>query len=135
MQTNIELEEDVKKMAARKSQVELYKKQAQELRQQLGDETRKANWAEFESKKLQEKFVSLQTEKERLMAERDSLKKDLEELHCQQKFQRPGKRPKSRGSGSEMLETLSPEIKEKLIRLQHENKMLKLSRATARESG
>ncbi|XP_040067519.1 protein Hook homolog 3 isoform X1 [Ixodes scapularis] len=135
MQTNIELEEDVKKMAALKSQVDLYKKQTQELRLQLGDETRKANRAEFESKRLQEKFVSLQTEKERLMAERDSLKEGLEELHCQQ-LQKESSNvqasdPKAVGtlSDSEMLETLPPEIKEKLIRLQHENKMLKLQQS------
>uniref|UniRef100_A0A1E1XGN5 Protein hook n=1 Tax=Amblyomma aureolatum TaxID=187763 RepID=A0A1E1XGN5_9ACAR len=137
MQTNIELEEDVKKMAAFKSQVDLYKKQTQELRLQLADETRKANRAEFDAKKLQEKLASLQTEKERLVAERDSLKEALEEMRCSQlqkessSVQRSGAKAVGAISDSDMLETLPPEIKEKLIRLQHENKMLKLERSSS----
>ncbi|KAH7935287.1 hypothetical protein HPB52_005712 [Rhipicephalus sanguineus] len=107
MQTNIELEEDVKKMAAFKSQADLYKKQTQELRLQLADETRKANRAEFEAKKLHEKLASLQTEKE------------------------SGAKAVGAISDSDMLETVPPEIKEKLIRLQHENKMLKLERSSS----
>lgn len=139
MQTNIELEEDVKKMSAFKSQTELYKKQTQELRVQLADETRKANRAEFESKRLHEKLASLQTEKERLVAERDSLKEGLEELRCSQlqkessSVQRSGAKAVGGLSDSDMLETLPPEIKEKLIRLQHENKMLKLEQSSCED--
>lgn len=139
MQTNIELEEDVKKMSAFKSQTELYKKQTQELRLQLADETRKANRAEFECKRLHEKLASLQTEKERLVAERDSLKEGLEELRCSQlqkessSAQRSGAKAVGGLSDSDMLETLPPEIKEKLIRLQHENKMLKLEQSSCED--
>ncbi|XP_049514774.1 protein Hook homolog 3-like isoform X2 [Dermacentor silvarum] len=147
MQTNIELEEDVKKMAAFKSQADLYKKQTQELRLQLADETRKANRAEFEAKKLHEKLASLQTEKERLVAERDSLKEGLEDLRCSQlqkesSHVQSGAKAVGAISDSDMLETVPPEIKcllfscvkigtEKLIRLQHENKMLKLERSSS----
>ncbi|KAL1431569.1 hypothetical protein MTO96_014085 [Rhipicephalus appendiculatus] len=126
MQTNIELEEDVKKMAAFKSQADLYKKQTQELRLQLADETRKANRAEFEAKKLHEKLASLQTEKE----------EGLEDLRCSQ-LQKESSHVQSGAkvvgaiSDSDMLETVPPEIKEKLIRLQHENKMLKLERSSS----
>uniref|UniRef100_A0A2R5L4R5 Protein hook n=1 Tax=Ornithodoros turicata TaxID=34597 RepID=A0A2R5L4R5_9ACAR len=136
MQTNIELEEDLKKMAALKSQVDLYKKQTQELRLQLSDETRRANKVDFEAKRLQEKLISLQTEKERLITERDSLKESLEELRCLQ-LQKETSDSQNTGSmkvmvsDSEMVETLSPEIKEKLIRLQHENKMLRLQQSSS----
>ena len=48
------------------------------------EEIRRADKAEFESKRIQEKMTALQREKERLILERDSLKETNEELCCTQ---------------------------------------------------
>lgn len=134
MQSNMELEEELKKGGSLKSHIEIYKKQVQELHNKLSDETKKADKAEFENKKHQEKLNALQRERERLIAERDTLKETNEELRLTQlQIESANMSPKKSSqpgsmSDSEMLETIPPEVKERLIRLQHENKMLKLNR-------
>lgn len=47
-----------------KTQVELYKKQLQDSQTKSSDETKRADKAEFESKRMQEKLTALQREKE-----------------------------------------------------------------------
>ncbi|XP_076353486.1 hook microtubule tethering protein isoform X1 [Tachypleus tridentatus] len=134
MQQNMELEEELKKTQTLKSQVDMYKKRVQELHSKLSEETRKADKAGFENSRLSEKLSSIQREKERLVAERDSLKETIEELRCMQLQKEEtvsphgvsSNRPSGAFSDTDMLESVPPEIREKLIRLQHENKMLKL---------
>lgn len=134
MQQNMDLEEEVKKSGTWKPQVEIYKKKSAELQQKLNEESKKADKAEFENKKLQEKLQSLQREKERLIIERDSLKEVNEELRCSQL------QMDNRNSGggevvgapeaipeAESVEIVPPKIKEKILRLQHENKILKMN--------
>lgn len=127
MQQNMELEEELKKSGTWKPQLELYKKQISELHQRLNEETKKADKSDFECRKMQEKLNAIQREKERLMVERDSLRETNEELKCSQLA--GGKC----ASGTTLLaETNSenmipPEIKEKLARLEHENKILRLN--------
>ncbi|XP_069694315.1 protein Hook homolog 3-like [Periplaneta americana] len=127
MQQNMELEEELKKSGTWKPQLEMYKKQIAELHQRLNEETKRADKSDFECKKMQEKLNALQREKERLIIERDSLKETNEELKCSQLA------GGNCTSGTTLLaETvsenmISPEIKEKLVRLQHENKMLRLN--------
>lgn len=67
-----------------KSQLELYKRQVQELQIKSSEETRRADKAEFEAKRMNEKLTSAQQEKTRLIAERDQLKETNEELRCTQ---------------------------------------------------
>ncbi|KDR07771.1 Hook-like protein 3 [Zootermopsis nevadensis] len=127
MQQTMELEEELKKNGTWKPQVELYKKQIAELHQRLDEETKRADRSDFECKKKQEKLKAIQREKERLIIERDSLRETNEELKCSQLA------GGSCTSGTTLLaETVSenmipPEIKERLVRLQHENKMLRLN--------
>ena len=42
----------------------MYKRQVQELQMKTSDETKRADKAEFEAKRIQEKMTSLQREKE-----------------------------------------------------------------------
>ncbi|GFS69941.1 protein Hook homolog [Trichonephila clavipes] len=65
----------------------------------------------------------------RLVIERNSLKESLEELRCMQlqKESNDGSGNETSIGDSELLDAVPPEIREKLIRLQHENKMLKIN--------
>ncbi|XP_013415210.1 protein Hook homolog 3 isoform X2 [Lingula anatina] len=133
VQMSLDLEEEVRKSTSLKTQLDAYKRQVQELQIKSSEETKRADKAEFEAKRTQEKMASLQREKERLVTERDSLRETNEELsltnvlHTGEEFSgSPSDRSTSPGS-LDML-SVPPEIKEKLIRLQHENKMLKLSK-------
>ncbi|CAH1774314.1 unnamed protein product [Owenia fusiformis] len=129
MQKQLELEEELRKGGNVKSSLDLYKRQVQELQMKAGDETKRADKAVFEAKRLQEKLQSLQRDKERLAAERDSLKETNEELTLNQLNQGElAASPLGESAGSLELMNVPPEIREKIIRLTHENKMLKLSR-------
>lgn len=133
MQNTVTLEEELRKANAARSQLETYKRQVVELQNRLSEESKKADKLDFEYKRLKEKVDSLQKEKDRLRSERDSLKETIEELRCVQAqegqltnaglLQLSNQEP----SGSLAAEIVTPEIKEKLIRLQHENKILKLN--------
>ncbi|XP_044000640.1 protein Hook homolog 3 isoform X3 [Gambusia affinis] len=132
MQTNVSLEEELRKANAAKGQLETYKRQVVELQNRLSEESKKADKMEFEYKRLKEKVDSLQKEKDRMRTERDSLKETIEELHCVQAQEgqlTSGLFPLGRNEGSDSLaaEITTPEVREHLIRLQHENKMLKLA--------
>uniref|UniRef100_A0A3B5LFH2 Protein Hook homolog 3 n=1 Tax=Xiphophorus couchianus TaxID=32473 RepID=A0A3B5LFH2_9TELE len=117
MQTNVSLEEELRKANAAKGQLETYKRQVVELQNRLSEESKKADKMEFEYKRLKEKVDSLQKEKDRMRTERDSLKETIEELHCVQAQE---------GQLTSSRENLCDKM-EHLIRLQHENKMLKLA--------
>lgn len=139
MQHNMELEEEIKKTVMIKSQLDMYKKQAQELHARMSEETKRADKAEFESKRANEKLTSVLQEKERLIIERDSLKESLEELRFMQLKSEKEHEGQSTNSGkqlnsladSDLLDNVPPEIRERLIRLTHENKMLKLNEGTS----
>ncbi|KAM6105730.1 LOW QUALITY PROTEIN: protein Hook homolog 3 [Pterocles gutturalis] len=132
MQNTVSLEEELRKANTARSQ-RTYKRQAVELQNRLSEESKKADKLDYECKRLKEKVDSLQKEKDRLRTERDSLKETIEELRCVQaqegQLTTTGLMPLGRQEPSDSLaaEIITPEIKEKLIRLQHENKMLKLN--------
>uniref|UniRef100_A0A8C8DKT2 Hook microtubule tethering protein 3 n=1 Tax=Oryzias sinensis TaxID=183150 RepID=A0A8C8DKT2_9TELE len=131
MQTNVSLEEELRKANAAKGQLETYKRQVVELQNRLSEESKKADKMEFEYKRVKEKVDSLQKEKDRMRTERDSLKETIEELRCVQAQEgqlTSGLFPLVSNTGSDSLaaEITTPEI-EHMIRLQHENKMLKLA--------
>ncbi|XP_037228083.1 protein Hook homolog 3-like isoform X3 [Falco rusticolus] len=133
MQNTVSLEEELRKANAARSQLETYKRQAVELQNRLSEESKKSDKLDYECKQLKEKVDSLQKEKDRLRAERDSLKESIEELRCIQaqegQLTTTALMPlvSHEPSDSLAVEIVTPEIKEKLIRLQHENKMLKLN--------
>ncbi|XP_031746102.1 protein Hook homolog 3 isoform X1 [Xenopus tropicalis] len=133
MQNTVSLEEELRKANAARSQLETYKRQVVELQNRLSEESKKADKLEFEYKRLKEKIDSLQKEKDRLRSERDSLKETIEELRCVQaqegQLTSAGLMPLGNQEPTDSLaaEIVTPEIKEKLIRLQHENKMLKIN--------
>ncbi|KAM9306176.1 LOW QUALITY PROTEIN: protein Hook homolog 3 [Pholidichthys leucotaenia] len=132
MQTNVSLEEELRKANAAKSQLDTYKRQVVELQNRLSEESKKADKMEFEYKRVKEKVDSLQKEKDRMRTEIDSLKETIEELHCvqaQEGRMASGLFPLVSNDGSDSLaaEITTPEVREHLIRLQHENKMLKLA--------
>ncbi|XP_048874733.1 protein Hook homolog 3 isoform X2 [Brienomyrus brachyistius] len=132
MQNTVSLEEELRKANSVRGQLETYKRQMVELQNRLSEESKKADKMEFEYKRLKEKVDSLQKEKDRLRTERDSLKDTIEELRCIQAQEgqlTAGLVPlvSSEASDSLAAEIVTPEIRERLIRLQHENKMLKLN--------
>ncbi|KAJ8007472.1 hypothetical protein DPEC_G00117860 [Dallia pectoralis] len=132
MQNTVTLEEELRKASTARGQLETYKRQVVELQNRLSEESKKADKMEFEYKRLKEKVDSLQKEKDRMRSERDSLKETIEELRCVQAQEgqlSTGMVPLGSNDGSDSLaaEIVTPEIRERLIRLQHENKMLKLA--------
>ncbi|XP_075999437.1 protein Hook homolog 3 isoform X2 [Genypterus blacodes] len=132
MQNTVSLEEELRKANATKGQLDTYKRQVLELQNRLSEESKKADKMEFEYKRLKEKVDSLQKEKDRMRTERDSLKETIEELHCVQAQEgqlTSSIFPLTSNDGSDSLaaEITTPEVREHLIRLQHENKMLKLA--------
>ncbi|KAF7661873.1 hypothetical protein LDENG_00251460 [Lucifuga dentata] len=131
MQNTVSLEEELRKANAARAQLETYKRQVQELHRKLSEETRRADNLAFEMKKLEEKHETVLKEKERTMIERDSLKEINEELRCTQAQQLQLTQAGMLLSGSPSHENLAAELmpveyREKFIRLQHENKMLRV---------
>uniref|UniRef100_A0A8C1LVV5 Hook microtubule-tethering protein 1 n=1 Tax=Cyprinus carpio TaxID=7962 RepID=A0A8C1LVV5_CYPCA len=128
MHNTVSLEEELRKANAARAQLETYKRQGQELHSKLSDESRRADNLAFEMKKFQEKYDALLKEKERISIERDTLREINEELRCTQAQQ------------DQLLQAVTTEghlylcmlivyvcfSREKFIRLQHENKMLRL---------
>nr|XP_006824324.1 PREDICTED: protein Hook homolog 3-like [Saccoglossus kowalevskii] len=130
MQTNIDLEDELKKSGSYRSQVDMYKRQLHELHVQLTEETQRADKAEFEQKRLQEKTEVLSREKVRLMSERDALQECNDELTVSHLERSPPRSPDTLHTSTSPIlgDMVTPDIKEKLLRLQHENKILKLER-------
>ncbi|XP_012723310.2 protein Hook homolog 2 isoform X2 [Fundulus heteroclitus] len=129
MQRTCELEEELRRANAVRSQLDTYKRQAHELHTKHTAEAMKAEKWQFEYKNLHDKYDALLKEKERLISERDSLREANDELRCaqvQQEYLR-GTGDLSDGDvtvGNLAAEILPTELKETVVRLQSENKML-----------
>ena len=130
VETNMDLEEDVRNSRNSKPQVDAYKRQIAELRTKLENENTRADKLDFETKRLLEKVEALSVEKDRVISEREKLKETNDEL--QEQIRLPSGDGEVMGPGlvdsepdSGMLEMIPPSVKERLIRLQHENKRLK----------
>ncbi|XP_013890202.1 protein Hook homolog 1 [Austrofundulus limnaeus] len=131
MQNTVSLEEELRKANAARAQLETYKKQVQELHRKMSEETRRSDTLAFEMKKLEEKHEAVIKEKERIIIERDSLREINEELRCSQAQEHQLFQAGMLTSGSPSHDNLAAEIlpveyREKFIRLQHENKMLRV---------
>uniref|UniRef100_A0A674EWH5 Hook microtubule-tethering protein 1 n=1 Tax=Salmo trutta TaxID=8032 RepID=A0A674EWH5_SALTR len=130
MHNTVSLEEELRKANTARAQLETYKRQVQELHRKLSEESRRADNLAYEMKKFEEKYDAVMKEKEKIIIERDSLKETNEELRCNQ-AQQDQLRQAGMPAGSPSHDNLAAEIlpieyREKFIRLQHENKMLRV---------
>uniref|UniRef100_A0A8C8STW3 Hook microtubule tethering protein 2 n=1 Tax=Pelusios castaneus TaxID=367368 RepID=A0A8C8STW3_9SAUR len=136
MQRTCELEEELRKANAVRTQLEAHKRQVHELHSKHSEEALKAEKWQFEYRNLKEKFEALMKEKERLIEERDSLREANEELRCIQVQQTCLSQADVLldGAVSSMdnlaAEILPAELKETIMRLQQENKMLCVQEST-----
>ncbi|XP_046839969.1 protein Hook homolog 3-like isoform X2 [Xenia sp. Carnegie-2017] len=127
MQQTIDLQEDLKKANALKTQLETYKKQVHQLQSSVSENERRADKAEFESKRVKEKMVQLQGENERLKQERNTLREKNEELTLNEVSRTTGDKSSflSDSSDNFFMADLPPEARERIILLEHQNKKLK----------
>ncbi|XP_017858867.1 PREDICTED: protein hook [Drosophila arizonae] len=121
VQQNAQFEEDAKRYANTKGQIELFKKEIQDLHTKLDNESSKNVKLEFDNKNLESKALALQREKDSLLKERDNLREAFDELKCGQL---------STNSGSLTGNTVSRELQpaamvDKIQRLEAENKALR----------
>ncbi|XP_005003116.1 protein Hook homolog 2 isoform X1 [Cavia porcellus] len=134
-----QLEDELRRAGSLRVQLEAQRRQVQELQSQRQEEAMKAEKWLFECRNLEEKYESVTKEKERLLAERDSLREANEELRCAQLQPRgltqADPSPDATPPGLENLaaEILPAELRETLLRLQLENKRLCQQEAADRE--
>ncbi|CAH2272923.1 Hook homolog 2 isoform X2 [Pelobates cultripes] len=139
MQRTCQLEDELHKAHASRAQVETLNRQNQELQKKHSAESMRAEKWQFEFMTLREKFEALQKERERLLIERDSLRETNDELRCSHLQQTCLVQSDAMLSGpSPPLENLAAEIlpaelKESVVRLQQENKMLCVQEASYQE--
>lgn len=120
LKQNIQYEEEAKKYSGLKGQIELYKKELEELNSKQDSEMQKFVKAEFDLQVMQTKIAGLQRERDNLLAQRDSLQERVDELRCSQS-----------GTGDDddsaniSRELLGDNLKEKVKRLEAENKALR----------
>lgn len=124
-QQNLQQEENVKKLSALKGQVELYKKEIQELHSRLDTEMNRSVKVEFDLSNANTKITALQREKETLTAERDGLLDTCDQLKCAQGIVGGGGNNLDPAGNTISNELLSPAFKEKLHLLEAENKALR----------
>ncbi|XP_046699739.1 protein Hook homolog 2 isoform X1 [Silurus meridionalis] len=138
MQRTCELEEELRRANAGRTQLDSYKRQVHELHSKHSSEAMKAERWQFEYKNLNDKYEALLKEKERLITERDTLRETNEELRCVQVQQKclnqAGSLVGSDGDtvGNLASEIMPTEFKETVVRLQNENKMLCVQEKTYR---
>ncbi|KAM4640802.1 protein Hook homolog 1 [Discoglossus pictus] len=128
MHNTVSLEEELKKANAARAQLESYKRQVQDLHNKLSLESKRADTLAYELKIMQEKQEATIKEKERLVIQRDTLKETNEELRCSLVQQDHLNQSGDSGNNYDNLaaELLPVEYREMFIRLQHENKMLRV---------
>ncbi|KAM9745225.1 protein Hook homolog 2 [Menidia menidia] len=126
MQRTCELEEELRRANAVRGQLDTYKRQAHELHSKHSAEAMKAEKWQFEFRNLVDKYDALLKEKERLISERDTLRETNDELRCAQVQQRCLSEAGDGGVtvGNLAAEIMPTELKETVVRLQSENKML-----------
>lgn len=124
LQVKLDYEEEVKRTTMLRSHLEACKQQLTEVHHRLDEQSNKYDRLEFEGKKMEAKLGTLQRERDRLIIERDALKETNDELKCTQLQAAENVAKSSADStGTEMIPL---EVKEKLLCLQLENKMLKM---------
>ncbi|KAL6033621.1 hypothetical protein STEG23_018564, partial [Scotinomys teguina] len=123
MQNTVSLEEELRKANAARGQLETYKRQIVGV---IKVEKKRQSFSCFLFHDL-----SIKIKTKKVKNRRDSLKETIEELRCVQaqegQLTTQGLMPLGSQESSDSLAADYTEIREKLIRLQHENKMLKIS--------
>ncbi|XP_058446464.1 protein hook isoform X1 [Malaya genurostris] len=119
LKQNLDYEEEAKKYSGLKGQVELYKKEIQDLHAKLDSEMSKTLRIEFDFTQLQTKLSAVQREKDNLLSERDVLRETCDELKC-------GQVTEDSESGNTMSKELhSSDVRDRIERLEKENKALR----------
>ncbi|GBP39969.1 Protein hook [Eumeta japonica] len=118
VQRAIEHEQAAARANAVRAQLDIYKKQVTELNEKLDAEITKADKLEIENKKLSSRAASAQRERDALLQERDNLRETVDELRCSTAASGASEDNVSR-------ELIPNDLKERLIRLEHENKLLR----------
>ncbi|KAL6267663.1 hypothetical protein P5V15_000738 [Pogonomyrmex californicus] len=127
LQAKLDYEEEVKRTTMLRNHMEVCKQQLTEANHRLDEQNNKNDRLEFESKKMEAKLGALQRERDRLIIERDALKETNEELKCTQlQAAENMAKPSADSTGVSGTEMIPLEVKEKLLCLQLENKMLKM---------
>jgi protein HOOK3 len=121
LRQNLQYEDDAKKFSTLKGQVDLYKSQLEDVHMKLDSEMQKSVKAEFDLQVMQTKLSGLQRERDNLLSQRDSLQEKVDEMRCN-----------SNNTGSDdddsaniSRELLGDNLKEKVTRLEAENKALR----------
>lgn len=124
-----ELEDETKKLSALKNQIEMYKKQKEDLRLKVGEEGYRADRAEEESKRLSKKLEELIQEKEKYMNEVNNLRHELEQHKSVNTISVDNDYPMMHSNQPSVeffqKNDSDSQLKEKYIRLEFENTKLK----------
>ncbi|CRL02394.1 CLUMA_CG015308, isoform A [Clunio marinus] len=120
LKQNLQYESEAKKQSGLKGQVELYKKELEELHSKLDSEMQKTVKAEFDLQVMQTKIAGLQRERDNLLTQRDVLQEKVDELRCRQ-----GGTGDEDDSANMSRELFGDNLKEKITRLEAENKALR----------
>uniref|UniRef100_A0A8C9W600 Hook microtubule tethering protein 2 n=1 Tax=Scleropages formosus TaxID=113540 RepID=A0A8C9W600_SCLFO len=127
MQRTCELEEELRRANAVRTQLDTYKRQVHDLSTKHSSEAVKAEKWQFEYRNLLDKYEALQKEKERLISERDTLRETNEELRCAQVQQRFLSQAGQLITSTCFFLFMSISCclcRETVVRLQNENRML-----------
>lgn len=119
LKQNLQFEEEAKKMSALKGQMDLYKNQLEELHMKLDSEMQKTVKAEFDLQVMQTKLSGVQRERDNLKAQCDTLTEKVDELKCNNPMS------DDEDSANISREILGDNLKEKISRLEAENKALR----------
>lgn len=120
-QQTLHKEENVKKLSAVKGQVELYKKEIQELHTRLDTEINKCGKIEFELNNSNAKLTAMQREYENLTVDRDTLLEQCDQLRCAE-----GMTTLTDGVRNAISNELTlPAQRERIRQLEDENKALR----------
>ncbi|XP_063548337.1 protein hook-like [Cydia strobilella] len=128
VQRAIEHEQAATRANALRAKLDIYKKQVIDLNEKLDAEMTKADKLEIENKKLSSRADFLQRERDKLVCDRDALKETVEDLTHY---------TITAGASEDNVsqELIPTEMKDKLIRLEHENKLLRQNQGAQADQG
>jgi len=125
LKQNIQYEEEVKKLSALKSQVDLYKNQLDEFHIKLDSEMQKTIKAEFDVQVMQTKLSGVTRERDNFKSQLNELQEKLDDYKCNNSTNDDD------DSTNISRELFGDNLKEKIARLEAENKALRDGQQTA----
>ncbi|KAL7033357.1 hypothetical protein ACKWTF_007556 [Chironomus riparius] len=125
LKQNLQYEEEIKKLSAVKGQVDLYKNQLDELHIKLDSEMQKTIKSEFDLQVIQTKLSGMTRERDNFKAQLTNLEEKLDEFKCKNTT---GDDDDSTNISRELF---GDNMKEKIVRLEAENKALREGQQTA----